>query len=111
MAGVIVTTHHALPKLPAAITLYTLQNTGLASHNGVAADFSVPGGGKTATTLAYYEYAKSLPGIKVVGIDIHIGSQITELEPFDLAFEKVVLLYNQLKIAGHNIINNRFQRS
>ncbi len=39
MAGVIVTTHHALPKLPAAITLYTLQNTGLASHNGVAADF------------------------------------------------------------------------
>ncbi len=55
--------------------------------------------------LEAYDYAKSLPGIKVVGIDIHIGSQITELEPFDLAFEKVVLLYNQLKIAGHNIIN------
>ena len=55
--------------------------------------------------LDSYSYAKTLPGIKVVGIDIHIGSQITELEPFDLAFDKVILLYNRLMEAGHNILN------
>ena len=55
--------------------------------------------------LDSYNYAKTLPGIKVVGIDIHIGSQITELEPFDLAFDKVILLYNRLMKAGHNILN------
>ena len=55
--------------------------------------------------LESYNYAKKLPGIKVVGIDIHIGSQITELEPFELAFEKVVLLYDKLKDAGHDILN------
>ena len=55
--------------------------------------------------LDSYNYAKTLPGIKVVGIDIHIGSQITELEPFNLAFDKVILLYNRLMKAGHNILN------
>jgi len=55
--------------------------------------------------LESYNYAKTLPGIKVVGIDIHIGSQITELEPFELAFEKVALLYDKLKDAGHDILN------
>jgi diaminopimelate decarboxylase len=48
---------------------------------------------------------KTLSGIKIVGIDIHIGSQITELDPFELAFNKVVLLYNTLLTAGHNIEN------
>jgi hypothetical protein len=38
VAGVIVTTHPAQPRLSAAITLYTLQNFGLASHNRVAAN-------------------------------------------------------------------------
>ena len=55
--------------------------------------------------LESYNYAKTLPGIKIVGIDIHIGSQITELDPFELAFNKVVLLYNTLITAGHNIEN------
>ena len=55
--------------------------------------------------LHVYEYAKNLPGIKVVGIDIHIGSQITDLEPFKMAFNKVLLLYKELKGNGHNIIN------
>jgi len=36
-----------------------------------------------------YKWAASLPGIKVVGIDVHIGSQLTDLEPYRLAFEKV----------------------
>ena len=52
-----------------------------------------------------YEYAKSLDGINVVGIDIHIGSQITDLEPFNLAFGKIRELYDQLINDGHNIFN------
>ena len=55
--------------------------------------------------LESYNYAKTLSGIKIVGIDIHIGSQITELDPFELAFNKVVLLYNTLLTSGHNIEN------
>ena len=55
--------------------------------------------------LKAYEYAKSLPGINIVGIDIHIGSQITNLEPFSLAFQKIRDLYDKLIIGGHNIIN------
>ena len=69
------------------------------------------GGSSTKFGIAYkdavtvYEYAKTLPGIHVVGIDIHIGSQITDIEPFKLAFNKVLLLYKQLKKNGHNIVN------
>ena len=33
-----------------------------------------------------YAHAAKLPGIKVAGVDMHIGSQITDLEPFDNAF-------------------------
>ena len=36
---------------------------------------------------AVYRHAATLPGIKVTGIDMHIGSQITDLQPFDDAFE------------------------
>ena len=38
---------------------------------------------------AVYRRAASLPGIAVTGLDMHIGSQITELEPFDNAFALV----------------------
>src|SRR5689334_2995977 len=36
-----------------------------------------------------YTQAARLPGIKVVGIDLHIGSQIVDLEPFERAFGKI----------------------
>ena len=36
-----------------------------------------------------YELAASLPGIKVTGIDMHIGSQIENLDPFDKAFSRL----------------------
>ena len=71
------------------------------STGGSNTKFGIP----FSQALESYDYAKNLPGIKVVGIDIHIGSQITELEPFDLAFDKVVLLYNELRTAGHDILN------
>ncbi len=51
-----------------------------------------------------YAFAASLPGLKVVGIDVHIGSQLTQLEPFELAYEKVKDLTIQLRAEGHEII-------
>jgi diaminopimelate decarboxylase len=51
-----------------------------------------------------YAHAASLPGLKVVGIDVHIGSQLTQLEPFELAYRKVAELTEQLREDGHQII-------
>ena len=50
-----------------------------------------------------YARAASLPGLDVAGIDMHIGSQITELEPFEQAFKLMAELTLQLKSEGHNI--------
>ena len=50
-----------------------------------------------------YARAAALPGIDVAGIDMHIGSQITELEPFEKAFKLMADLTADLKGRGHNI--------
>ena len=50
-----------------------------------------------------YARAAELPGIEVVGVDVHIGSQIGDLEPMRAAFEKVVGLTERLRRQGHNI--------
>ena len=50
-----------------------------------------------------YEQAKAMPGIKIVGVDVHIGSQITDLEPFRAAFARVSELVSTLRADGHNI--------
>ncbi|MFK7940698.1 MAG: diaminopimelate decarboxylase [Roseovarius sp.] len=50
-----------------------------------------------------YALAASLPGLQVIGIDVHIGSQITELEPYRLAYEKVAELTEVLRADGHDI--------
>lgn len=50
-----------------------------------------------------YARAATLPGIKVTGIDTHIGSQITELQPFDDAFALLVDLVGALRADGHSI--------
>ena len=50
-----------------------------------------------------YAMAAELPGLKVIGIDVHIGSQLTELEPFELAYQKVAELTEQLRADGHEI--------
>ncbi|TSE02636.1 diaminopimelate decarboxylase [Mesorhizobium intechi] len=50
-----------------------------------------------------YARAAALPGIKVTGIDTHIGSQITELQPFDDAFALLVELVGALRADGHAI--------
>lgn len=50
-----------------------------------------------------YAMAASLPGLKVVGIDVHIGSQLTDLAPFEMAYRKVAELTGQLRADGHEI--------
>jgi diaminopimelate decarboxylase len=50
-----------------------------------------------------YARAASLGGIEVVGVDVHIGSQITELAPFEEAFRRVAELIACLRADGHAI--------
>jgi diaminopimelate decarboxylase len=50
-----------------------------------------------------YARAAQLPGLKIVGVDTHIGSQITELQPFDDAIALMVELVGQLQADGHAI--------
>ena len=50
-----------------------------------------------------YARAAALPAIDVAGIDMHIGSQITELEPFEKAFRLMAELTQELRQDGHNI--------
>ena len=50
-----------------------------------------------------YDLARSLPGIEVVGVDLHIGSQLTNLEPFKDAFSRLAELVNALRGDGHDI--------
>ena len=50
-----------------------------------------------------FELGATLPGIEIKGIDVHIGSQITELTPFETAFSKVAELVGTLRAAGHTV--------
>ena len=55
-----------------------------------------------ASELAVAEYVRAaqLPNLKIVGIDCHIGSQLTETRPFLDALDKVLQLVEQLKAQG-----------
>jgi diaminopimelate decarboxylase len=61
--------------------------------------FGVPFG----RARAVYAEAASLPGVRIVGIDTHIGSQLTDLEPFDNAFRLISELAVDLRADGHKI--------
>ena len=50
--------------------------------------------------LEAYAYAASLPGLKLVGVDCHIGSQLTEISPFVEAIDKLLALIDQLAEQG-----------
>src|SRR5271156_3248245 len=50
-----------------------------------------------------YARARELPGVEVDGVDMHIGSQITELSPFDDAFALLADFVRQLRADGHAI--------
>jgi diaminopimelate decarboxylase len=61
--------------------------------------FGIPIGGARAV----YAKAAKLPGLRVVGVDMHIGSQITELSPFSDAFSLLSNFVRQLRADGHAI--------
>jgi diaminopimelate decarboxylase len=50
-----------------------------------------------------YAEAARLPGVRVSGVDMHIGSQITELQPFDDAFVLLSEFVHTLRADGHAI--------
>jgi diaminopimelate decarboxylase len=50
-----------------------------------------------------YAHAAGLPGIRITGVDMHIGSQITDLAPYDAAYEKLADLARALREDGHAI--------
>jgi diaminopimelate decarboxylase len=52
---------------------------------------------------AVYARAAKLPGLKVIGVDMHIGSQITALQPFDDAFALLSEFVHALRDDGHAI--------
>ncbi|MBA3670341.1 MAG: diaminopimelate decarboxylase [Sphingomonas sp.] len=56
-----------------------------------------------AEAVAAFNRASKLPGIEAQGVAIHIGSQLTSLEPLELAFSRLGELIDQLRRAGHQI--------
>jgi diaminopimelate decarboxylase len=50
-----------------------------------------------------YAYARTLPGLSIRGVDMHIGSQITDLKPFDDAFALLADFVRTLRVDGHGI--------
>ena len=56
-----------------------------------------------AKARAAYAEAAALPGLRIVGVDVHIGSQLTDLAPFEAAFRKVRELTLALREDGHRI--------
>tara|TARA_R110002110_G_scaffold117021_31_gene289266 strand:- start:3326 stop:4591 length:1266 start_codon:yes stop_codon:yes gene_type:complete len=50
-----------------------------------------------------YDMAAGMPGLDVIGIDVHIGSQLTDLAPYEQAYQKVADLTEVLRADGHAI--------
>jgi len=69
-------------------------STGLAENK-----FGVP----LSRAREVYARAARLPGIEIAGADMHIGSQLTDLEPFDEAFSLLAELVRDLRADGHPI--------
>ena len=69
------------------------------STGGAATKFGIP----FADAGTVYARAAELPGIRASGVDMHIGSQIVELGPFDAAFRRLGDLVRSLRADGHAI--------
>ncbi len=54
-----------------------------------------------ARAFELYDRAKDLGGIKIVGLAVHIGSQISEIEPFEKAYKVLAQMVIDLRIKGH----------
>jgi diaminopimelate decarboxylase len=68
--------------------------TGTADNKfGIAAD----------AALAAYAEARDLPGLRITGMTVHIGSQLTSLEPLEAAFACLGEILRQVRAAGHPV--------
>jgi len=90
--------------LEAPITLRVNPDVDAGTHEKIATGrkedkFGVP----ISRARAIYARAAGLPGIRVVGIDMHIGSQLTDLAPFEAAYRKMADLTRALRADGHTI--------
>lgn len=65
--------------------------TGMRDHK-----FGVP----LEKAVAVFRKAKRLPGLEVIGVGFHIGSQITRLDPFAEALERIGRLVHELRLSG-----------
>ena len=88
----------------APITLRVNPDVDARTHEKIATGrredkFGVP----IARAREIYAEAARLPGLSVVGIDMHIGSQLTELAPFEAAYTKLAELTRVLRADGHPI--------
>jgi len=61
--------------------------------------FGIP----VARAAAVAARAAALPGLRLEGVDVHIGSQLTDLAPFEAAYARVAALVGELRAAGHAI--------
>ena len=90
--------------LTAPITIRVNPDVDARTHEKIATGkkenkFGIP----IARASEVYAEAARLPGLQIVGIDVHIGSQLTELEPFEEAYLKVADLTRRLRAEGHTI--------
>jgi diaminopimelate decarboxylase len=54
-------------------------------------------------TVGIYDRLSRLPGLEMRGLAVHIGSQLADLRPLELAFEKVGALLANLRSGGHSV--------
>jgi diaminopimelate decarboxylase len=80
------------PDVPAKTHPYI--STGLQKHK-----FGVPIG----EARALYAKASASKRLKVAGVSVHIGSQITDMKPFAASMERVAELVLQLRMDGHTV--------
>ncbi|EKE44133.1 diaminopimelate decarboxylase [Oceaniovalibus guishaninsula JLT2003] len=88
----------------APITLRVNPDVDAGTHEKIATGrrqdkFGIP----IARAPQVYAKAARMPGLRVVGIDVHIGSQLTDLAPFEAAYAKVAELTRLLRSQGHAI--------
>ena len=88
----------------ARVSLRINPNVDAKTHQKIATGksenkFGVP----IAVAREVYERAAKLPGLDVHGVDVHIGIQICELQPFDDAFSLVADFVHVLRDEGHDI--------
>ena len=90
--------------LTAPITIRVNPDVDAKTHEKIATGrsenkFGIP----IARASEVYAEAARLPGLQVIGIDVHIGSQLTDLAPFEEAYLKVADLTRRLRSEGHTI--------